>query len=296
MVFDTILTIISFLTFRQGIIIDTITNWLVDNQQMMIGFAIKLIVAIAIIIVGKFIAKMVRSAVSKIMTHNKVDNAVVSFVGSIVFSLVFIVAIIAAISHLGFNTTSLVAIVGAAGLAVGLALQGSLSNFASGVLLILLKPFKSGDFIEAAGIAGVVEEIHIFSTQLRTGDNKTVIIPNGAITGGSITNYSTKPTRRIDLIIGVSYDADLAKTKALLIEVVSADERVLKDQAITVGVSELADSSVNFVVRPWVKSADYWPTYFDLLQKIKTELDNAGIEIPYPQLSLHMNKEEKHES
>ena len=275
---------------------DIIQNWLVDNQQMLIDFAIKLIVAIAIVFIGKFIANMVRQGVIKVMRHKGMDDAIISFISSLLYGMLFFIVIVAAISHLGFNTTSLVAIVGAAGLAIGLALQGSLSNFASGVLLIVFKPFKSGDFIEVSGVSGIVEKILIFSTQLRTGDNKTVIIPNGAITSGTITNYSTKPTRRIDLIIGVSYDADLAKTKALLHKLVSADQRVLKDQAITVGVSELADSSVNFVVRPWVKSSDYWPTYFDLLEKIKTELDREGIEIPFPQLSVHMNKEEKNES
>ncbi|KXJ56452.1 MAG: mechanosensitive ion channel protein [Colwellia sp. Phe_37] len=275
---------------------DIAQNWLIDNQQMLIDFAIKLLVALAIVIIGKFIANMVRKGVVKVMRHKGMDEAIISFISSLLYGMLFFIVIVAAISHLGFNTTSLVAIVGAAGLAVGLALQGSLSNFASGVLLIVFKPFKSGDFIEVSGVTGIVEKILIFSTELRTGDNKTVIIPNGSITSGTITNYSTKPTRRIDLIIGVSYDADLAKTKALLHKVVSADERVLKDQAITVGVSELADSSVNFVVRPWVKSSDYWPTYFDLLEKIKTELDNEGIEIPFPQLSVHMNKEEKNES
>ncbi|UUO23175.1 mechanosensitive ion channel [Colwellia sp. M166] len=275
---------------------DIAQNWLVDNQQMLIDFAIKLIVAIAIVFIGKFIANMVRRGVVKVMRHKGMDDAIISFISSLLYGMLFFIVIVAAISHLGFNTTSLVAIVGAAGLAIGLALQGSLSNFASGVLLIVFKPFKSGDFIEVSGVAGIVEKILIFSTELRTGDNKTVIIPNGSITSGTITNYSTKPTRRIDLIIGVSYDADLAKTKALLLKLVSADQRVLKDQAITVGVSELADSSVNFVVRPWVKSSDYWPTYFDLLEKIKTELDNEGIEIPFPQLSVHMNKEEKNES
>ena len=275
---------------------DIIQNWLVDNQQMLIDFAIKLIVAIAIVFIGKFIANMVRQGVIKVMRHKGMDDAIISFISSLLYGMLFFIVIVAAISHLGFNTTSLVAIVGAAGLAIGLALQGSLSNFASGVLLIVFKPFKSGDFIEVSGVSGIVEKILIFSTQLRTGDNKTVIIPNGAITSGTITNYSTKPTRRIDLIIGVSYDADLAKTKALLHKLVSADERVLKDQTVTVGVSELADSSVNFVVRPWVKSTDYWPTYFDLLEKIKTELDREGIEIPFPQLSVHMNKEEKKES
>jgi small conductance mechanosensitive channel len=275
---------------------DIAQNWLIDNQQMLIDFAIKLLVALAIVIIGKFIANMVRKGVVKVMRHKGMDEAIISFISSLLYGMLFFIVIVAAISHLGFNTTSLVAIVGAAGLAVGLALQGSLSNFASGVLLIVFKPFKSGDFIEVSGVTGIVEKILIFSTELRTGDNKTVIIPNGSITSGTITNYSTKPTRRIDLIIGVSYDADLAKTKALLHKVVSADERVLKDQAITVGVSELADSSVNFVVRPWVKSSDYWPTYFDLLEKIKTELDTEGIEIPFPQLSVHMNKEEKNES
>ncbi|WP_220469730.1 mechanosensitive ion channel domain-containing protein [Colwellia sp. MB02u-10] len=275
---------------------DTIQNWFVDNQTLLIDFAIKLIVAVAIIIVGKFIAKMVRQGVIKVMRHKGMDEAIISFISSLLYGMLFFIVIVAAISHLGFNTTSLVAIVGAAGLAIGLALQGSLSNFASGVLLIVFKPFKSGDFIEVAGVAGMVEQILIFSTQLRTGDNKTVIIPNGAITGGTITNYSTKATRRIDLIIGVSYEADLAKTKALLLAIASADERVLKDQTVTVGVSALADNSVNFVVRPWVNSEDYWPTYYDLLEKIKTELDDAGIEIPFPQLSIHMNKEEKNES
>lgn len=275
---------------------ENIQNWLADNQSMLLDFGIKLLVALAIIFIGKMVAKMIRTGVVKVMRHKGMDDAIISFVSSLLYGMMFFIVIVAAVSHLGFNTSSLVAVVGAAGLAIGLALQGSLSNFASGVLLIVFKPFKSGDFIEVAGVAGVVEEILIFSTQLKTGDNKTVIIPNGAITGGTITNYSTKPTRRIDLIIGVSYDADLAKTKALLLDIVSADERVLKDQAVTVGVSELADSSVNFVVRPWVKSSDYWPTYFDLMQNIKTELDNAGIEIPFPQVSIHMNKEENNES
>lgn len=275
---------------------ESIQDWFINNQAMLVAFAIKLIVALAIIFVGKMVANMIRQGAIKVMRHKGMDDAIISFVSSLLYSMLFFIVIVAAVSHLGFNTSSLVAVVGAAGLAIGLALQGSLSNFASGVLLIVFKPFKSGDFVEVAGVSGIVEEILIFSTQLRSGDNKTVIIPNGSITSGTITNYSTKPTRRIDLVIGVGYDADLAKTKALLHDVVSADERVLKDQAVTVGVSELADSSVNFVVRPWVKSSDYWPTYFDLLEKIKTELDNAGIEIPFPQVSIHMNNEEKNES
>lgn len=278
-----------------------ITNWFVENQTMLIDFGIKFAVAIVIVFVGKLIAKLISATAAKILAHRGVDTAVISFLSSIIYGVAFFIAIIAAISHLGFNTSSLVAIVGAAGLAIGLALQGSLSNFASGVLLILFKPFKNGDFVEVAGVAGIIEEIHIFSTKFRTGDNKTVILPNNSITSSSITNYSTKPTRRIDLVIGVSYDADLAQTRAILREVAEKHENVLKDQAVTIGVSELADSSVNLVVRPWVKSGDYWPTYFDLLEQIKVALDENGIEIPYPQVSLHtqkdsMNNEENHES
>lgn len=275
---------------------DTIINWFNNNQTLITDFAIKIVIAILIIFIGKLISRMISKGIGKVMSHKKVDLAVISFIENLIFGIAFAVTIILAISHLGFNTSSLVAIVGAAGLAVGLALQGSLSNFASGVLIITFRPFKSGDFVEVSGVAGIVEEILIFSTKLRTGDNKTVIIPNGAITSGTITNYSTKPTRRIDLIIGVSYDANLAQTKEILANIVSQDERVLKDQEVTIGVSELADSSVNLVVRPWVKSSDYWPTYFALLENIKVALDEAGIEIPYPQMSLHVNQEDKNES
>ena len=275
---------------------DIIQNWLVDNQQMLIDFTIKLLVAIAIIFIGKFVANLVREGIVKVMRLRGMDEAIISFLGSLIYGMLFLVVIITAISHLGFNTTSLVAIVGAAGLAIGLALQGSLSNFASGVLLIILKPFKSGDFIDVAGVSGIVEEIHVFSTKLRTGDNKAVIIPNGKITSSTITNFSTKPERRLDLVIGVSYEADLAVTKALLTKLTNEHELVMKEKEIVIGVQELAESSVNFVVRPWVKSGDYWPLHRDLLEKIKVALDDAGIEIPYPQLSLHVRKEETNES
>jgi len=268
---------------------ENFSHWLADNQVMIHSYLLKIVVAIIIYFVGKFISKLISKALTKVMTHRKVDTTVVSFVANIAYSAAYFATIIAAASHLGFNTSSLIAIFGAAGLAVGLALKDSLSNFASGVMLIIFKPFKAGDFVEVAGSAGVIEEILIFATKLKTGDNKEVIIPNGAITSGTITNYSAKPIRRIDLVIGVSYDADLAQTKEILNTVVSNHELVLKDQAITVGVSELADCSVNFVVRPWVKTENYWPVYFDLLENIKVELDNAGIEIPFPQLSVHTN-------
>ena len=275
---------------------DTIQHWFIENQQMLIDFAVKLIVALAIVFIGKLVASLVRDGVVKVMRLRGMDETIISFLSSLLYGTLFIIVIIAAISHLGFNTTSLVAIIGAAGLAIGLALQGSLSNFASGVLLIILKPFKSGDFIDVAGVTGIVEEIHVFSTKLRTGDNKTVIIPNGKITSSTITNFSTKPERRLDLVIGVSYDADLAKTKALLTKITNEHELVLKNKEIVIGVQELAESSVNFVVRPWVSSGNYWPLHRDLLEKIKVALDDAGIEIPYPQLSLHLRKEEENES
>jgi small conductance mechanosensitive channel len=191
----------------------------------------------------------------------------------------------------GIETTSFIAILGAAGLAIGLALQGSLSNFASGVLIIMLRPFKSGDYIEAAGKSGSVEKIEIFATELRTPDNKVVIVPNSSIMSGAITNYSREATRRIDLVIGVDYDADLKQAKQVLQSVLEADDRILKDPAYTVAVSELADSSVNFVVRPWVKTPDYWAVYFDLMENIKLALDEANINIPYPQMDVHVQKE-----
>lgn len=277
-------------------ILDILTTWIDSNQNLIIEYVTKFITALVIFFVGKLLANIINKGTKKILTMKSVDSAVISFISSIVYGIVVAVAFIVAISHLGFNTTSLVAIIGAAGLAIGLALQGSLSNFASGILLISLKPFKSGDFVEVSGTAGIVESIHIFSTQLRTPDNKTVIVPNGSITNSSITNYSTKPTRRIDLIIGVSYDADLAKTKEILLTTTQNTTGILTNEEITVGVSELAESSVNLVVRPWVKTSDYWPVYFELLEKIKIALDEANIEIPYPQLSLHVNPKDQHES
>lgn len=275
---------------------EIILNWFTENQTFLIDYAIKIVVAIAIFVFGKMVARLLTKAVEKVLIHRNVDKTVASFLVSILYGILITFVVIAAISHLGFNTTSLVAVLGAAGLAVGLALQGSLSNFASGVLLVSFRPFKAGDFVEVAGISGTVEEVLIFSTKLKTPDNKEIIIPNGSITSGSITNYSAKDTRRVDLVIGVSYDADLATTKKILTEITANHALILQDQDTTIAVSELADSSVNFVVRPWVKTADYWTVYFELLETIKVELDKAGIEIPFPQMSVHVNKEENNEA
>lgn len=275
---------------------EMIQNWFAENQNFMIDYAIKIVIAIAIFIIGKMVVRVLSKTIEKVLVHRKVDKTVASFLVSILHGIMLTFVVIAAISHLGFNTTSLVAVLGAAGLAVGLALQGSLSNFASGVLLVSFRPFKAGDFVEVAGISGTVEEVLIFSTKLKTPDNKEIIIPNGSITGGAITNYSAKETRRVDLTIGVGYTADLAKTKQILTDITSKHPLILQDEANTIAVAELADSSVNFVVRSWAKTADYWTVYFELLETIKVELDNAGIEIPFPQLSVHVNKENTDES
>ena len=265
-------------------------NWLSDNQDLLIQYAVNLVSALLILFIGNMIVKAVAGAVAKVLRKKEMDNAVVEFIHGLVRYLLFVIVLIAALSRIGVQTASVVAVIGAAGLAVGLALQGSLSNFAAGVLIVAFRPFKSGDFVEVAGVSGAVESIQIFSTELRTPDNKTVVVPNSSIIGNPITNYSRNATRRIDLTIGVSYSADLQKTKEVLKRVVTADERVLKDPEPTIGVVALADSSVNFVVRPWVNTPDYWAVYFDLNQAIKEELEKEGIEIPFPQMDVHLNK------
>lgn len=251
-------------------------------------YSIKIITAIAIFIIGKWLSGKVVAILKKLMEKNKVDPTLTGFAGNILHALALTFVVIAALSQLGIETTSLAAILAAAGLAIGLALQGSLSNFAAGFMIIAFRPFKAGDYVEAGGTAGVVEEITIFTTKMRTPDNKTVIVPNNSITDGVITNYSTKPTRRIDLVIGVGYDDDLKKVKKTLTKIVESDERVLNTPETVIAVSALADSSVNFVVRPWVKSADYWPVLFDLTENIKITFDKEGISIPFPQRDLHI--------
>jgi small conductance mechanosensitive channel len=252
-----------------------------------IPWGINIAMAIAIFIVGKIVVGIIIKVVTKLLTKSKMDSMLVDFIASIARAILMLFIIIAALDQLGVDTTSLIALLGAAGLAVGLALQNSLSNFAAGVMLIVFRPFKAGDFVEVAGTAGIVEIINIFSSTLRTGDNKEVIIPNGSIYGGTITNYSARDTRRIDMVFGIGYDDDIKKAKDLLEKIVTADERVLKDPAPVIAVSELADSSVNFVVRPWVKTGDYWAVLWDITEKVKLEFDSNGISIPYPQMDVH---------
>ncbi|MFA0216057.1 small-conductance mechanosensitive channel MscS [Vibrio cyclitrophicus] len=267
-------------------------QWLTNNSDLFIQYGVNIISALIILFIGNIIVKAVANSVSKVLEKKKMDRAVVEFIHGLVRYLLFVIVLIAALGRLGVQTASVVAVIGAAGLAVGLALQGSLSNFAAGVLIVAFRPFKSGDYVEIGGVAGSVDSIQIFQTILTTPDNKMVVVPNGSVIGSPITNYSRHATRRIDLMIGVSYNADLQKTKALLTKICESDERVLKEPGVQVGVHTLADSSVNFVVRPWVSTADYWSVYFDLMQAIKEGLDNEGIEIPFPQMDVHMNKVE----
>lgn len=270
---------------------EIIQNWFNANSQLITSYTINILAAVAIIYFGRKIGKYVTAVFVSTLEKKSVDKAVSSFLSSIVYVLLMAAVTLMALGQLGIETTSFIAILGAAGLAIGLALKDSLSNFASGVIIILFRPFKAGEFVEVAGISGSVKTIEVFSTTINTPDNKIIIVPNSTITGNSIVNYSREETRRIDLVIGVSYDADLKHAKQILTDVVKADERVLENPKPNIAVSELADSSVNFVVRPWVKTVDYWGTYFSLMENIKIELDKAEIGIPYPQMDVHLHKQ-----
>lgn len=252
-----------------------------------VGYATKLITAIIIFYVGRWVVSQAVNLVKKLMVKASVDETLVAFSGNILYALGLAFVVIAALSKVGIETTSLAAAIAAAGLAIGLALQGSLSNLAAGVMIILFAPFKIGDFIEADDVTGTVEDISIFTTALVTLDNRSVIVPNGAITGGKITNFTAKPYRRVDLTVGVAYKEDLKQVKDVLNRVVKDYPNVLKTPTPDVAVSELADSSVNLVVRPYVKHEHYWDVYFGLTEAIKTTFDQEGISIPFPQRDVH---------
>ena len=256
-----------------------------------VDYGIRLIGAVVVLIVGRFIAVKLTNLTRRFMESRKWDITLSKFLGDLVYVGLIILVVVAALGTLGVETSSFVAILGAVTLAVGFALKDQLSNFGAGALILMFRPFEVGHFIEAGGVSGVVEEIGIFNTKIKTGDNRLIYLPNSSIIGGSITNYSAKDTRRIDLVIGVSYEDDLQKVKQELWNILNNDERILKEPQPTVAVSELADSSVNLIVRPWVRSSDYWPTYFDFLEKIKTRFDEVGISIPYPQMDVHLKKE-----
>ncbi len=264
--------------------------WLKNNTDLFVTYGINILSALAILFIGNFIAKKIAASVGKVLLKKRMDTSVIEFIHSLVRYLLLIIVLIAALSKVGVQTASVVAVIGAAGLAVGLALQGSLSNFAAGVLLVTFRPFKAGDYVELGHVAGSVDSIQIFQTILKTPDNKMVVVPNGSVIGSPITNYSRHATRRVDHVIGVSYNADLKKTKEIILGVLEANEHVLKTPAPVVGVLALADSSINFVVRPWCNTADYWTVHFDTLEAIKEALDKEGISIPFPQMDVHINK------
>ena len=257
-----------------------------------IPWAINIAMAIAIYVIGRLIVGGLLSVFRKVMAKSKYDNMLVDFLESILSAILMLFVIVASLDQLGVDTTSLVAILGAAGLAIGLSLQDSLKNFAAGVMLLVFKPFKAGDFVEAAGTAGSIGKIGIFTTTMNTPDNKEIIVPNGKIYSDNITNYSARDTRRVDMVVGIGYDADLLKAKRILQELVAEDERILPDPAPKIAVSELADSSVNFIVRPWVNSADFWGVKFDFTEKVKLRFDEEGISIPFPQMDVHLHKVE----
>jgi small conductance mechanosensitive channel len=256
--------------------------------QLLTVYGLKVLAALAIFIIGRWVAKGVRKLVERAMTRGKVDPTLVAFTSNIVYIGLLAFIVVAALGQLGIQTTSFIAILGAAGLAVGLALQGSLSNFAAGFLLIIFRPFKVGDLIEAAGVFGVVEAIQIFTTQLKTADNKTVIVPNAKLTDDNIVNWTVKGTRRVDMVFGIGYEDDIDKARSLMADIIAQDSRILKTPEPQISVSELADSSVNFVVRPWVKVEDYWGVHFDLTEKIKKAFDANGVSIPFPQRDVHI--------
>ncbi|MCK5852524.1 mechanosensitive ion channel [bacterium] len=268
-------------------------NIIVKLQEWLAMYGLKVVAAVAILVIGWIAARVIRSIFRRILLKSQMDKTLISFLTSVSYVTIMVFVIIAALGKLGMQTASFIAIIGAAGLAIGLALQGALTNFASGVLMIIFKPIKLGDFIDAAGTMGVVDEIGIFTTILKSPDNKKIIVPNGKLTKDNITNFTAENQRRVDLVAGVSYNDDLDKVRKVLESILSEDDRILKDPAPTIGVLELADSSVNLAVRPWVSTPDYWDVFFAIQEKIKKRFDAEGISIPFPQQDVHIHKTEQ---
>lgn len=271
------------------------------EQKQMIEFfnihvapwSLKIGVALTIFLIGQLAARMISSIIGKLLAHTALDKILIDFLRSLVRALLLVVVLVAALDQLGVNTNSLIAMLGAAGLAIGLALQDSLKNFAAGFMLLIFRPFKAGDFVEAAGTSGIIDSIGIYSTKMYTGDNKEVIIPNGSIYTSNIVNYSSRKTRRIDMIFSVSYGDDIRLAKEIINKVIKEEERVLEFPAAEVAVGELAASSVNFVVRPWVKSDDYWSVRFAINEKIKLAFDENNITIPFPHMDVNLRQPSK---
>lgn len=261
-----------------------------NMQEWLITYGIKVCGAAVILLLGLWTTKLLTRLLRRVMTARTVEPTLVSFCGNLTQSVLIIFVIIAALSNLGFETTSLIAVLGAAGLAIGLALQASLSNLAAGVMILMFRPFKAGDYIEGAGVAGEVDGLHLFTTRLKTPDHKIIYVPNGKLMNDNITNFSRQPQRRMDLIVGISYNSDIALAKEVLWDILRNDPRVLTEPAPRVAVFALADSSVNLAVRPWLKQEDYWNFYFDVWETIKLRFDAAGIGIPFPQREVHLHQ------
>ncbi len=259
--------------------------------DLAVTYGLKLLMAIITLVIGLWIIKLIMKAIGKNMEKREVDPTLRQFLGSMLSMILKILLIITVISMMGVEMTSFVAILAAAGFAIGMALSGTLQNFAGGVMLVIFKPFKVGDFIDAQGYTGTVNQIQIFNTILKTPDNKTVIIPNGGLSTSSMTNFSTEPQRRVDFTFGIGYSDDIDKAKSVIESLIAADDRILKDPATFIAVSELADSSVNFVVRVWAEASNYWGIFFDLTENVKKAFDKEGISIPFPQTDVHVYNE-----
>lgn len=274
-------------------VVDSINNaggWLVRNQELLLGYAVNIVAALAIVIVGMIAARIISNTINRLMVARKIDATVADFLAALVRYAIIAFTLIAALGRVGVQTASVIAVLGAAGLAVGLALQGSLSNLAAGVLLVMFRPFRAGEYVDLGGVAGTVLNVQIFSTTMRTVDGKIVVIPNGKIIAGNIINFSREPVRRNEFIIGVAYDTDIDKVKALVMQILQSDDRILKDREMTVRLNELGASSINFVIRAWSKSSDLQAVYWDVLEHIKRDFDANGISFPYPQMDVHVKR------
>lgn len=274
-------------------VVDDLNNagsWIVRNQELLISYTVNIVAAVVILVIGMTIARIIANTANRLLQARHIDPTVADFLSALVRYGIIAFTLIAALGRIGVQTTSVIAILGAAGLAVGLALKDSLSNLAAGVLLVIFRHFRSGEFVDLGGIMGTVMNVQIFSTTLKSADGKMVVVPNGKIITGNIVNFSREPVRRNEFIIGVSYDADVDQVLTLLREVVDADSRVLQDMGVQIGLNELAASSMNFVVRCWSNSGDLQNVYWDLLKNFKRALDAKGIGIPYPQMDVHLHR------
>ena len=269
---------------------ENIDHYLSKGVELGVAYAPKLLLAILTLVIGLWIIKIIANGIVRLMDKRGVDPSLKPFLKSVLSMLLKVMLIICIASMIGIEMTSFIAILGAAGFAVGMALSGTLQNFAGGVMLLIFKPFKVGDFVEAQGFAGVVSEIQIFNTILKSVDNKTVIIPNAPLSTGPMVNFSTEPQRRVDMVFGISYSDDIDKAKSIIKKLIEADSRILKSPESLVAVKELADSSVNFVVRVWVNALDYWGVFFDMQENVKKKFDKENVSIPFPQMDVHMDK------